>query len=775
MNFKRNAVFVNVLWAWGMIALLFMASCKIGQKDENKEKNMEAWTMADGFSVDGREIVDDDWAESGYELRYAKDGKRFDYLAAEDSSRFLHSEVVPFEKEFVFLDSFLTGEEINYYLSALEDPTKAVKIELAEYLGENGVIQSFTAGYDELLLGVSHSYDQTKGTFQKYTVLGLKKDGSFSWKRELTDFFEQNKIGKDQMTAWRILGRDEAKNLYLSYYDAGLYVLSEEGQSIFREPASRDKASSFDAFRKDDGEIILWHYESGNGELFQVNKDDGRKETLLDHDIGDVVRWYGMHENMVFYASSEGLVKWNVEAGERKRILSFEEAGVHEPPLAVLANEEGVSLFFRENEKQFLLQYVKKDSGTLQANETQTEGHKVSEEGQNNGTENSSENQPGVSICVSNLCGEIKPLKGCIADYDRMTPEISVSYRTVKEDARDRELLDFVVGDGADILIVSRKDFRSLVEQECVAELSEMLDADLLSKILPGALEMGTVNDRLCGLPFAIERIHTLIVNRGLWDKGDWTPEDVLEIVTAHPELQGIFLDLFGMDDAYHSLFLWVGQSLGDSAFLKDKNGFESEVFRKILETIKERSRGNRQEDLFECVKNREYLGAQMQIYDVLNFCTIYKRAGEDASCIGVPNENGNGNYLIELGGLLVVNKEAMAKKEVKELVCFLFGEDGQMKVEEADNMMSVRYDIPEAYIKSGRAPSIKINDRMENGSSYLKEYTEFLKSATVKSDLSEQLFEIVWEEAEAYFMGDKTLDETTAVIQKRVNLLMAE
>ena len=59
MNFKRNAVFVNVLWAWGMIALLFMASCKIGQKDENKEKNMEAWTMADGFSVDGREIVDE--------------------------------------------------------------------------------------------------------------------------------------------------------------------------------------------------------------------------------------------------------------------------------------------------------------------------------------------------------------------------------------------------------------------------------------------------------------------------------------------------------------------------------------------------------------------------------------------------------------------------------------------------------------------------------------------------------------------------------------------
>ena len=759
-DFKRKALLKNMLLAWGMISLLFMAGCKTGQKEELPQKNMAVWTMADGFSVDGKEITADDWAESGYELRYAKGQKSFDYLTGEDSLYFLQSEVVPFGSELVFLDSFLSGEKLEYYLSTSEKSIEAVKIGLAEYLGENGMIQSFAAGYDELLLGVSHSYHQEKEMFQRYTVLGIQKDGSLIWKRELTDFFEQNGIGKDQMSAWNILGEDEAQNLYLSNYEAGLYVLSEEGQVIFRESVSRERASSFDAFQKDDGELILCHYKNGNGELFRLNKDDGRKEILLDHDIDDVVRWYGMYENMVFYATPELLVKWDVQVGERKNILSFEEAGVHEPPIALLSNKECASLFFRENEKQFILQYAKKDFG---------------EQAQNNMAEYSAEDQLDLSICVSNLCGEIKPLKGCIADYDRMTPGISVSYRTVKEDARDRELLDFAVGDGADIIIVSRKDFRSLVEQGCVAELQEMLEGDIIKKMLPGALEMGTVNDSLYGLPFAIERIQTLIVNRELWNKSSWTPEEVLEIVTEHPELQGIFLDIFGMDDAYHSLSLWVGQSLGDSVFLKDKHGFESEVFRNILKTIKERSRGNRQVDPFECVKNREYLGMQMQIFDILNFCTTYKKAGEDAGCIGVPNESGSGNYLNELGGLLVVNRKAMTDKEVRELVRFLFSEDGQMKVEEANNMMSVRYDVVEAYIKSGRAPSIKMNDKLENGSSYLKEYTEFLKSAAVKNDLSDLVFDIVWEEAEAYFIGDKTLDETTAVIQNRVNLLMAE
>ena len=49
------------------------------------------------------------------------------------------------------------------------------------------------------------------------------------------------------------------------------------------------------------------------------------------------------------------------------------------------------------------------------------------------------------------------------------------------------------------------------------------------------------------------------------------------------------------------------------------------------------------------------------------------------------------------------------------------------------------------------------------------------MKSAIPANDLSEPLFEIVWEEAESYFGGDKSLDAVIDVIQKRIDLFQSE
>ncbi|MBR6152384.1 MAG: carbohydrate ABC transporter substrate-binding protein [Lachnospiraceae bacterium] len=757
-----------------VITIVLLMGCGGKQTGKGDNKISETGDARYRFIDDGTGIKDSYWEERKFEKRYVNDQKNLEIPGFNGDEKYVQCNVLALENEFAYLDCFLVEDKLVYFLSFSDNSKIFYQIKLSDYLGEDGVIQSFTAGAEsEIILGVSHAFDSTKDTFQKYTVLGFQKDGKLAWKKELTECIEQAGLWQDSPMAGTILGCDKNSNLYLVDQGKTLFVLSRDGEQVFKESTGSGVNSSFSAFQSDEGNLIVCFFERGSDAIFRLDSETRKKIMLLDHGFPEILKWYGMKGNEITCATSKELVQWNVVTGERKAIVSFEQSGVSEPPLAVLSNGKEITLFFSEDGKQYLIRYAElKDEEQIQSD--------VEQDDNSTGVEKSTkeqtiEEQTRESIRIVSLCGDIKQLKGGITEFDREERDIYTSYQKIAEDAKARELIDFAVGEGADVMLVSREDFRTLAEKGCLADISDLIGTEIAEKVLPGAKEMGTIDNHIFGLPFAIRDIDTLIINRELWQKDYWNYDDVLEVLKGNPDLQGVFLDVFGMDDNYHTLYLWIGQSLGDSSFVQDKRGFESENFRRILETVKEKSHDKRVTDAFDCIKNKEYLGMQMKINDIMTFCITYKRAGEEARCIGVPSVNKSGNYLNELGGILVVNAKSVEKKGVKELTRYLLGEEVQMNVETADNMLSVRYDIPEKYVKSGEGPVVMINGRQENGSSYLDQYIEFLKSAMPANDLSEPLFEIVWEEAESYFVGDKSLDATIEVIQNRVGLYMSE
>ena len=770
----KKVKFRRVIYVLVIMALALLTGCSGKQIKKGEDKISETGDARYRFIDDGTGIKDSYWQERDYEKRYVRDQKNLEIPGFNGSEKYVQCNVLSLDNEFVYLDCFLVEDKLQYFLSLSIDPKSFYQIKLSDYLGEDGVIQSFTAGTEgEIVFAVSHGFNPTTDTFQKYTVLGIQKDGTLVWKKELTEYIEQAGLWQDMPMAGTVLGCDKNDNLYLVDQGKTLFVLSKDGEQIFRESFGNGVNSSFSSFQSDDGNLIVCFFENGNGVIVRLDMETKQKITLLDHGFPEILKWYGMKGNKIICATSKELVQWNVVTGERKAIVSFEQSGASELPFAALINEKEITLFFSEEGKQYLVRYTEmKDEGQIQADIEQV-GKTIGEE--QSTEEQATEEQAGESIRVVSLCGDIKQLKGGITEFDREEKDIKISYQKIAEDAKARELIDFAVGEGADVMLVSREDFRTLAEKGCLADINDVLGTEIAGKILPGAKEMRTIDNHVLGLPFAIRDIDTLIINRELWQENDWNYDDILRVLKGTSDLQGVFLDVFGNDDAYHTLYLWIGQSLGDSSFVRDKQGFESESFRRILEAVKLNSHDRRVTDIFDCIKNKEYLGMQMKISDIMTFCIAYKRAGEEAKCIGVPAVNKSGNYLNELGGILVVNATSVDKKGVKELARYLFGEDVQMKVETADNMLSVRDDIPAKYVKSGEGPVIEINGRQENGSSYLDEYIEFLKSAIPANDLSEPLFEIVWEEAESYFGGDKSLDAVIDVIQKRIDLFQSE
>lgn len=61
------------------------------------------------------------------------------------------------------------------------------------------------------------------------------------------------------------------------------------------------------------------------------------------------------------------------------------------------------------------------------------------------------------------------------------------------------------------------------------------------------------------------------------------------------------------------------------------------------------------------------------------------------------------------------------------------------------------------------------------DGTSYLEEYLRLLKSAVPAAFDSDELFSMVMEEANVYFISDKNVDEVIDIIQSRVQIYLDE
>lgn len=98
---------------------------------------------------------------------------------------------------------------------------------------------------------------------------------------------------------------------------------------------------------------------------------------------------------------------------------------------------------------------------------------------------------------------------------------------------------------------------------------------------------------------------------------------------------------------------------------------------------------------------------------------------------------------------------------------------------------ISVRMDIPEVMVEYDKArksyawkypnnTSLQMPAKAD-GSSYLEDYLELLQKAVPAAFESDDVFNIVMEEADSYFHADKDMDTVIDIIQKRVQIYLDE
>lgn len=263
-----------------------------------------------------------------------------------------------------------------------------------------------------------------------------------------------------------------------------------------------------------EGELVfpIYSQDTKVTRLVWFDLEKSAVKTLAHFETEPIKQLYGIQDKEVYYESFEGIVKWNILSGERKRIYDFEENGV--------GKTFSTMLILREEKPPLLRMY-----GTV---------HNELEDWLVVLTEERVERHEAVQVV--NLNGNSTNVQTSVAVATRKNPEYDYVYQnyTTEEmdDFRTRILADMVAGKGPDILYVSLEDMQIMQEKGMLLQLNELLSQEAFEQILPGIIEMGTINGEFVGLAPEMETFSAVTL-KNIWDKESWSLGDIVKLAES--------------------------------------------------------------------------------------------------------------------------------------------------------------------------------------------------------------------------------------------------
>lgn len=635
---------------------------------------------------------------------------------------------------------------------------------------------------------IQYGYDETEGLFYADSgVTYLDPEGNIQSVDRLDVYLEKGFIkgDRDYIKECCYDGRgyayiipDEAQN--------ELYVFDREGKTLV-EYRGDDRQEIHSPMRTEEGELIFPIERKDGGfaywSLAWFNLDDGEFHTLADLDREWVKQLYGMQGNDLYYEGQYGIVKWNVVSGERRLVFRFDENGITGVTDFMLVLRDGKSPALRFH-------------GTVNGQEYDWITA-MSEE---------PVDRP-EAVRVVSLADTSPRVKSCTTLTTRMNP----NYVFVYEDRGNKDLEDYrtqiiaelAAGKGPDILYVSLEDMELMQKRGLLTDLGTLLSEKVLEGVIPGVLEIGTVDGTLAGLAPGIQA-ETLMIGDKSWAGDSWTLEDVLELMESG-KIENKLLSTnlltsngFSSDASTYyaslaALVALINPSLENSFLIdweKRESHFEDERFIRLLECFGKYGSGTLEGNVKEGnVMIEVMLSSSSSISDFLGTHLL-----EDGHYVGYPAEGGNGNYLVA-DGVLVVNKNLTDPTAVSAFLECLWGEE----IQDMDNgscSLAITYPPIDKIIYEenggnhhftpgygaiwmgyGIGSRIEYNLTVfEDGTTSMHEADEFLRRCVPAPKTYAGLERIIFEELSAYYEeAGRTAEDTAGIIDSRVQVYLDE
>lgn len=522
-----------------------------------------------------------------------------------------------------------------------------------------------------------------------------------------------------------------------------------------------------------DGSVILsrWDEAKQASVLTRFDEETGEKKSMGTLDGDFLSALCSDEEGSLYYYSSTGcIIRWDVEKDVKEELTT--------PLYKEGINIYGTAGLIWNKQGELLLCDLRQDSASLYV---LTREKPVSE-------------KEIRLVCVENPAG---------ADYmQRMTAvfsreqDVPIVMEGLNEsdytDYRNRVFAELVAGKGPDILFVSYEDMEILQDKGLLCDLSEMISEDTLSKMIPGVIELGSVNGQLTGITPEII-FETVFTGNETWKANSWTISEFTDLLQGRDNWD--WPVSFSSDRiSYYTLFwMMFCNDLSHSPFLDLEQGkcsFDSQEFIDILNLCKKYGQPSSEtrswEERSRMLREGECLAGISILYDgFYGFSSTMLALGDNCHIIGFPGEDGSNSFITGYSqGYLAVNINAEHKEEIKDYLNFLLSYEKQYEVYGS----SVRLDVIRdsiVYDRDGEhliqrttvEPNGPIRDipLKPDGTSFLEEYLEFIQNCKPDPARIPQLSEIIGAELQSCFEGGKSAEDAAATIQNRIQLYLDE
>lgn len=486
-----------------------------------------------------------------------------------------------------------------------------------------------------------------------------------------------------------------------------------------------------------DGELIFPVNNSVERTARLVRFDLSRENanTLAKLENESFIQVYGFQANALYYNSYEGIVKWDLVSGNRALAFSFQDNSVSLADYnTALALRDGQMPVFRmcaqsDGSKDWLAVLVGQEPERPDA------------------------------LQIVNLCGDSSRVKNCMALASRRNPNFAFACKSCApaetEDFRTRILADLTAGSGPDILYVSCGDMQRLQEMGVLADLDDFLSEEEKERILPGVIELGTADGVFVGIAPGIDRISVVTLS-DIWEQDTWSLSDLIGLLDTGnftgifcqgttgfaPQAQLKWLTEFGLQES--SLIDWETR----------ESHFDSDLFVKILELAKTYG-------VDDPMNADTYLGiggcvGMISSLSIQANKELYEMFGNEYHYVGMPTRRSSGSYL-NSKGVLVVNKAAANPEAVSAYLSCLLEDEIQYPIGGFDSEYSILRVSP------------------EDGSTILPDYAKALDSCTPQPATYNYIKDMVWEECQSYFSGDKSAKAVAQILDSRIQLYLDE
>ena len=381
--------------------------------------------------------------------------------------------------------------------------------------------------------------------------------------------------------------------------------------------------------------------------------------------------------------------------------------------------------------------------------------------------------------------------------------------------ARAEEQLkkDIVSGDAPDMIVCQNQAIiKSLANKGLFVDLNDYLSKDSeinTDNIMPNILEACKIGGKLLSLPTSFN-VQTYAVKAKNFDKETWTIDEMIE--TYEKNSKDMSLTALDCKETVSEMLLSSMCNCID--YEKRTCSFDSPDFKKLLDFA---DKFPSEEDIIDWeddeavraiysndnfMKDKQLI-ENIYLYDFEMYISQFKgRFGNDpVNFVGYPSVGGNGG-VISLSESLAIMTNSVDKDACWELVKEFFKETDEEEEEGngryyymnglptiksrfdkmADAATKKPYYIDEngkkveynySYYDPSTEKSTDIDPLTEEEKNKLVDY--IMNATVIADDFDPEIQDIIMEEADAFFKGEKTSDEIIKNLQSRISLLLSE